>query len=98
MTRSATFILFGLLFVFASCEKCTRCSYTYDVTTIVQGVNGEEEEVATITGTLFEEDGTPFGDECIKPNKGESFTIEQVYQSKKDTTVLDNFDFTCDEL
>ncbi|MFT4600932.1 MAG: hypothetical protein ACI857_001109 [Arenicella sp.] len=93
MTRFATFIFSGILFLTVSCEKCKRCSYTYDVTTIVQGVNGEEEVKSTITGTLFEEDGSTFGDECIK--KEESFTIDQVYQSKKDTTVLDNFDFTC---
>ena len=96
MKRLGTFILFGVLLSTTSCEKCRRCSYTYEVTTIIQGVNGEEENVSEVTGTLFNEDGTSFGDECIKND--ESYTIDQVYQSKKDTTILDNFDFSCEDV
>lgn len=91
-------LFFGLLFVsitFFSCEKCKSCTFSYSVTTIEQGVNGEEEKKTTVTGTLSDEDGLPFGEECIK--KDESFTIDQVYQSKKDTTVLDDFDFQCQD-
>lgn len=98
MVRNAFYILIGSAFLFASCEKCKRCSYTYDVTTIVQGINGEEEVVTEVTGVLQGPDSTTFNEECIKENKGEQFTIEGWYQGKADTTVLDNFQFTCEDL
>lgn len=97
--RRFTFLgIIGLTLLFGSCEKCKRCSYTYDVTTIKQTVNGEEEEVTTVTGVLTGPDSLAFGEECIKENKGESFTIEQWYQAKQDTTVLDNFQYTCQDI
>ncbi len=93
----SSIVITGLVFssLFYSCEKCKSCSFSYTITTIEQGVNGEEEKKTTVTGTLTDEDGLPLNEECIK--KDESFTIEQVYQSKKDTTVLDDFDFTCED-
>ena len=96
MTPRLLFLIFGLVILSSSCEKCKRCTYSYDVTTIEQGVNGEETVVTKKEGLILTgEDGGPFREECIKENKGESFTIEQWYQSKKDTTNLDNFDFSC---
>lgn len=90
-------LILGLVFsvFFFSCEKCKSCSFTYTITTIEQGVNGEEEVKTTVNGTLTDENGLPLNEECIKNE--ESFTIEQVYQTKKDTTVLDDFDFTCED-
>lgn len=89
-------MVFGIVFLSASCEKCKRCTYAYDVTTIEQGVNGEETVVITKENLILTgPDGLPFREECIK--KDESFTIEQWYQGKKDTTTLDNFKVTCDD-
>lgn len=96
MMRSAFFALIALSIFFISCEKCKRCSYTYTVTEINQTLNGEEEVVTERTGVLEGPDGETFAEECIK--KDETFTIEQWYQGKADTTNLDNFDFTCEDL
>ncbi len=79
----------------SSCEKCMKCSYTYTVTTIQQTVNGEQEVVTSYTGYATSGD-TIYDDECVK--SGESFTIEQYYLDKQDTTVLDDFAYTCVEL
>lgn len=95
MRAWALFSLLSIVFITVSCEKCKRCTYTYDVTTIEQGVNGEEEKVTTVSGSLNNPDGSSFREECIKND--ESFTIEQYYQAKKDTTTLDNFDFVCED-
>jgi hypothetical protein len=95
MRAWAFFSLLTIIFITTSCEKCKRCTYTYEETTIEQGVNGEEEKVTVITGSLFNEDGTSFREECIKND--ESYTIEQFYQAKMDTTVLDNFTFVCED-
>lgn len=98
MTPKLFFLVFGLVIFTSSCEKCKRCSYSYDVTTIEQGVNGEETVVTKKEGLILTgEDGLPFREECIKENKGESFTIEQWYQGKADTTTLDNFEFLCED-
>ena len=96
--RLAFFALIGLATIFVSCEKCKRCSYTYTVTEIQQTINGEQEVVSERTGVLEGPDGETFSEECIKESKDESFTIEQWYQNKADTTVLDNFAFTCEDL
>lgn len=89
-----SFFFFAVLL--GSCEKCMKCSYTYTVTTIQQGVNGEEEVVTTFTGYVKDTDSTFLQDECIK---GESeFTIDDAYQEFADTTTLDNFEYTCTEL
>lgn len=96
MLRFASIILLGSTFLIASCEKCKRCSYEYDVTTIIQTVNGEEEQTTTLSGVLQGPDSLTFGEECIKSK--EEFTIEQWYQAKADTTILDNFTFTCDDI
>jgi hypothetical protein len=93
MARIPLFILFAIIVMNTSCEKCKRCSYTHDVTTIIQTVNGEVEEVSQVSGTLTDTSGAIFSEECVK--KDEPETIEQFYQNKKDTTVLDNFQFTC---
>lgn len=82
-----------VLLAMSSCKKCKRCSYTYSAVTTKQGINGEEVVVQTVSGKLNDKDGAPFGEECIK--RGESFTIEQFYQAKKDTTALEDFDFSC---
>jgi hypothetical protein len=95
MVRFAFFLLLGLSFILNSCEKCTRCSFTYEVTTIVQTVNGEVEQISTQSGVLAGPDGESFSEECIK--SGESLTIEQWYQGKADTTALTNFLHTCIE-
>jgi repressor of nif and glnA expression len=96
MTRIALIAVFGLLFITVSCEKCKRCSYTYDEILIQQGVNGEEQVTVEHSGVLSTSDGTAaFGEECIKGD--EQFTIEQFYQNKKDTTTLINFEFTCSD-
>ncbi|MEO9531798.1 MAG: hypothetical protein ABJG68_13540 [Crocinitomicaceae bacterium] len=95
MRAWALFSLLTIVFINTSCEKCKRCTYTYEETTIEQGVNGEEEKVTTYSGSLIKEDGTSFSEECIKND--ESFTIEQFYQAKKDTTVLENFTFVCED-
>ncbi len=88
-------ILFFTLFL-GSCEKCMKCSFTYTITTIQQGVNGEEEVVTTYTGYVKDTDSTFFQDECIK---GEAdFTIDDAYKAFADTTTLDNFAYTCTEL
>ena len=93
MMRSAFIILLSAPFIFASCKKCKQCSYTYTKTSIVQTVNGEEEVTKSYNGVLSGPDGQTFSEECIK--KDETFTIEQWYQAKQDTTVLDDFQFTC---
>ena len=97
MFRFSLLLLSFSLFVFTSCEKCKSCRYSYDVVTISQGVNGEEEVVYQVENQiLLAEDGvTQFGEDCVK--NGEESTIEQYYQEKKDTTVILNFDFTCTE-
>lgn len=79
-----------------SCEKCKKCSYTYTVTSIEQTVNGEQEVVNTYTGYVVLNDSVTLSDECIKGD--ESFTIEQHYINKGDTTVLDNYSYTCTDL
>ncbi|MBD3638579.1 MAG: hypothetical protein HUJ25_14595 [Crocinitomicaceae bacterium] len=94
--RLTLFLLLGLGVVFTSCEKCKQCSYTYDETVIIQTVNGEEEHTTQKSGVLQGPDGETFGEECIK--KDESYTIDQWYQNKKDTTNLDNFKYTCVEV
>lgn len=96
--RSAFITLIFVSLFLSSCEKCKRCSYTYTKTTTVQTVNGEEEVTTEYTGVLSDESGETFGEECIKESEGESFTIEQFYQNKADTTNLDNFEFTCQDL
>ncbi|UKN01895.1 hypothetical protein K6119_19415 [Paracrocinitomix mangrovi] len=96
MMRPAFILATFSLFLFGSCEKCKRCSYTYTETVIIQGVNGEEEQVTEKTGVLEGPEGDLFNEECIK--KDESFTIEQWYQGKADTTMLDNFDFICEDV
>ena len=82
--------------ILVSCERCMKCSYTYTVTTIEQGVNGEEEVVTTYTGYVRDTDSTALQDECIKGD--EDFTIDDKYSFFADTTTLDNFDYTCTEL
>ncbi|MEX1001925.1 MAG: hypothetical protein WDZ35_07410 [Crocinitomicaceae bacterium] len=96
MQRYSFFLIIFLFFVSVSCEKCKRCSYTYEVTTIEQTPNGEEEKTTEVSGVLAKENGETFAEECIK--KDEAFTIEQYYQDKKDTTVLNNFDFVCQDI
>lgn len=94
MKRLGILFFVGFTVSLVSCEKCTRCSFTYDVTTIIQTVNGEEEQTTTITGFLSDTAGLTFREECLK--KDEPETITQYYQAKKDTTVLDNFEFVCE--
>ncbi|MCB9222780.1 MAG: hypothetical protein R2780_10620 [Crocinitomicaceae bacterium] len=96
MFRSLYIIGVVGLVLMTSCEKCKRCSYKYTVTTIQQTVNGEVEKTDTLSGILQDESGANFSEECIK--KDQEFTIEQYYQNKKDTTLLDNFSFTCVDL
>jgi hypothetical protein len=96
MMRAAFFLLVCIAFLSTSCEKCKQCSFTYEVTTIIQTVNGEEEVTTTISGQLQGPDSTTFSQECIKGD--ESFTIEEWYKMKKDTTVLDNFQYTCTDI
>lgn len=93
MSRALGLFFLFSLFMTASCEQCKRCEYTYDVTTIIQTVNGEEEQTVTQSGVLAGPDGETFSEECIK--KDEEFTIEQWYQGKADTTTLDNFQYSC---
>lgn len=73
-----------------------RCSYTYTVTTIQQTVNGEQEVVTTYESWVKINDSTYFDEECLK--KDESFSIEAAYQIKGDTTTLDDYTYTCEEL
>lgn len=91
-------VLFSAIIVLgvSSCEKCKRCTYSYTKTTIQQTVNGEVEQTDTLTGILYDESGAAFTEECIKND--EEFTIEQVYATKDDTTVLDNFEYSCIDL
>lgn len=96
MSRLLLFIAaFGVISI-TSCEKCKRCTYSYTKTSIIQTINGEVEQTDTISGILTDEDGVNFSEECIKNDQ--EFTIEQWYQSKKDTTLLENFDFVCEDL
>jgi hypothetical protein len=76
-----------------SCEKCKKCSFTYTTTTIEQTINGEEEVVTTHTGYVYINDSTIFDNECIKSD--EEFTIETAYIVKGDTTVLEDYEYTC---
>jgi hypothetical protein len=82
-----------------SCEKCKKCSFTYTTTEIVQTINGEEEVVTTHTGYVYTNDTTIFDSECINSRdlkKGtDQFTIENEYKMKGDTTVLENYEYTC---
>lgn len=96
MLRIIVFFLPLTLFLLGSCEKCTRCSYSYTITTIQQTVNGEQEVVTTHQGWVLAPDSTLFTEECV--DKDESFTIETAYQIKGDTTVLDDYTYTCEEL
>lgn len=95
MLRFTALLFFSLSLLLVSCEKCKRCRYTHEVTTIEQTPNGEVENTQTIEGILTDENGEAFAEECIKSD--ESFTIEQYYQNKKDTTQLTNFDYTCED-
>lgn len=96
MRRLAGFMALSSLLLVVSCERCMKCSYTYTVTTIEQGVNGEEEVVTTYTGYLKDTDSTYLQDECIKD--GSDFTIDDKYSLLSDTTTLDGFKYTCTEL
>ena len=95
MRLIVSFSLLLLVFIINSCEKCKRCSFTYTTTDIIQTVNGEEEVVTTHTDYLVIDD-TIFDSECIKGK--EDFTIENAYQLKGDTTVLENYTYTCVDL
>lgn len=82
-----------------------RCRYSYTETVIVETPDGEEEEVVEYTDQiLLNEEGEPYGDECVKydeykDNKdGYSFDIETYYELESETTELDNFEYTCNEL
>jgi len=71
-----------------------KCSYSYTTTEIIQTVNGEEEVVTNHpTNYIFIND-TAFSSECIK-GKDDEFTIENIYNTKGDTTVLENYVATC---
>jgi hypothetical protein len=96
MSRSLWVTSALVLLVSTSCEKCKRCSYTYTQTSIIQTINGEVEQTDTLSAVLYDEDGLVFSEECIKNDQ--EFTIEQAYQIKKDTTVLENFNFVCEDL
>ena len=86
------------ILLFTGCEKCMTCSYSYDETTIIQTVNGEEEEVNTFTGRfILDEDEQAWSQECIKTNSGDDFTIEDAYENEKQITDKDNFLYNCIE-
>jgi hypothetical protein len=93
MSRLSGLILLAVIFIAFSCEKCMSCSYTYTITTIEQTVNGEKEVVTTYTSWVKVNDSTYFDEECIKGD--ESFTIESQYILFADTTMLDDFAYTC---
>ena len=95
MRRAVVFIgLAGFIFLL-SCEKCKRCSYSYTETTIEQTINGEQEVVRNYTGYIYV-DTVVFDSECVKGD--EEFTIENMYMAKGDTTVLENYEYTCVDL
>ena len=79
-----------------SCEKCTRCSYTYRVTTIVQTINGEVEDSSRVTSTLLGPDGEAFVEECVKKDDPE--TIRNWYQGFLDTTSLEYPKIICTDI
>lgn len=96
MSRLSGLLLLSLITSFISCEKCKKCSYTYTITTIEQTVNGEQEVVTTYESWVKIDDSTYFDEECIKGD--DSFTIESHYLDKGDTTVLDDYQYTCQDL
>lgn len=97
--RSIQLLLAGFtLIVFASCEKCMSCSYSYTETEIIQTVNGEEEQVNEYTGRyILDDNGNSWRQECINSRKGEQFTIENAYEAEKQSTTKENFEYTCVE-
>ena len=98
MSKYVFIILLFVGIASMSCERCMTCSYSYDETTIIQTVNGEEEQVNTYTGRfILDEDGNPWSQECIKTNTGDDFTIENAYENEKQTTDLENFEYNCIE-
>lgn len=83
------------LFYTLSCQKCKQCSYTYTKIETIQTVNGEEEVITEESGWILNDTGGLFKDECIKPRKNETFTIEEAYDLEKKTTDKLDFDYTC---
>lgn len=105
MSRITLFAIFGVLFINISCERCMRCRYSYTETVITETPSGEEEEKIEHTDLiLVGDDGTPFGDECVKRKEYKDksdvniFTIDTYYQIESENTDLENFQYTCTEL
>ncbi len=103
MRRLLLISIFGLLFINISCERCIRCRYSFTETIIVETPSGEEEEIVLNEDLiLLDDEGQPFGDECLKRSeyKGNenAFTIENFYAIEAASSELDNFEFNCVEL
>ena len=98
MSRALLIGIFSFFILNTSCERCMTCSYSYTETTIVQTVNGEEEEVSNYEGRyILDEEGASWSQECIKERDAEEFSIANAYEEEKQTTDQDNFDYTCVE-
>ena len=100
MSRLLVLAFFGLVFINISCEKCTKCRYSYTETIIVPTPNGEEEEIVEhVNLILLDADGSPFGQQCFKRKEYKDndaiFTIETYYELEKEKSNLDNFDYEC---
>jgi hypothetical protein len=84
------------LFINTSCKKCTKCSYTYTSTEIIQTVNGEEVVETTETGYVVNDEGELFTQECVKSDEIE--TIEDAYQLESESTTLEDFEYVCGDV
>ena len=64
---------------------------------------GEEEELVLNEDViLLDDEGQPFGEECLSRSEyngnEDAFTIENFYETEAAISELDNFEFTCTEL
>lgn len=105
MSRFLLFAFFGLIVINISCERCRSCRYSYTETIIVETPSGEEESKIEHTDLiLLDENGDPYGDECLKyadykefDDPTQAFSIDDYYELESQLTDLENFTYTCQE-
>ncbi len=105
MSRFMFFSFFALIVINISCERCRQCRYSHTETIIVQTPEGEvEEKIEKTDIILLDEDGEPYGSECLKykdykefDDPKDAFSIDNFYELESQQTNLENFEYTCEE-